>query len=55
MKTKSASDVLNQLNKMCPTSAPCWTSTQVANIFQDSDIAIFINKPNPWDGKGGVY
>ena len=52
MKTKSSTDVLNQINK---TAQPKWTAADVSKIFTDGDIAIFITKPFPWDSKGGGY
>ncbi len=52
LKTKSSTDVLNQINR---TAQPKWTAADVAKIFTEGDIAIFITKPFPWDSKGGGY
>jgi len=54
LKSKSASAVAAQLHTV---TGETWTASRVnseLNMF-DGDIAIFINKPWPWDSKGGSY
>jgi len=54
LKTKSASAVAAELTRVSGTT---WTTSQVNTRLNyiDGDIGIFITKPFPWDGKGGVY
>ncbi len=54
LKVKSASKVAAEMTKV---TGETWTVARVnseLNYF-DSDVAIVINKPFPWDGKGGSY
>jgi len=43
LRTKLKSDIFNALG------------AEAAALMNDSDIAIIINKPSDWDGKGGIY
>jgi hypothetical protein len=43
LRTKKKSDVLSALG------------ADAAAQMNDSDLGIIVNKPYPWDGKGGVY
>ena len=54
LKTKSASAVAAELTRVTGTT---WTVTDVNTKLNyiDGDVGIFITKPFPWDGKGGVY
>jgi len=54
LKSKSASAVAARMTQV---TGEAWTVARVnseLNYF-DGDIAIFITKPFPWDGKGGLY
>lgn len=44
LKTKNANELSQALGGI-----------SVSSFFKNSDIAIVIRQPNPWDGKGGVY
>jgi hypothetical protein len=46
LRTKQAADVANYLHM---------TAAQVATFMKDSDVAVIVKKPWPWDGKGGLY
>lgn len=54
LKTKSASAVAARMTQV---TGETWTVTRVNSElnFFDGDIAIFVTKPFPWDGKGGLY
>ena len=43
LRTKLKSDIFNALG------------AEAAALMNDSDIAIIIDKPSDWDGKGGIY
>lgn len=54
LKTKSASAVAARMTQV---TGETWTVARVnseLNYF-DGDIAIFVTKPFPWDGKSGLY
>jgi hypothetical protein len=46
LKTKQAADVKAYFG---------FTTAQINALMKDSDVAIVIHKPFPWDGKGGTY
>jgi hypothetical protein len=54
LKTKSAKDVAARMTQV---TGETWTIARVNSElnYVNADVAIFITKPFPWDGKGGLY